>query len=443
MLNDFVDGKIDALIGLATSRSSLVRGIDLPPQRIAYVIFAGVPRMKFRLRLEEFTPMKYLMFLFNIRNIVPQYLRNDIDRIITRLRNLTALNQEQINNLLRSIEEGKELSGFDRYAADTIKEAVELVGKLLNEQNIRKAIEQSNEVGLEYRGGDELYVVIPDVTTYIQGSGRSSRLYVGGVSLGLSVLIVDNERVFNGLVKNLRYRLEDVKVQSITEIDIDDLMKRIRNERELIMNIMLGNIPNQFLEKDPPLKTAFVIVESPTKARTIASFFGVPTRREAGPLVIYEATLGNLYLLITATKGHMWDLIPAAPTDVRNYASILRAEKLIDYYGGVLRAGGSFVPIYGTIKRCPVGGETYTEDVDVCRVHGTKLVDSMDIVNTIRDIATEVDQVMIGTDPDSEGEKIAWDAYMMLRPYVSSIARIEFHEVTKKAIIDAIMNQGQ
>lgn len=175
MLNDFVDGKIDALIGLATSRSSLVRGIDLPPQRIAYVIFAGgVPRMKFRLRLEEFTPMKYLMFLFNIRNIVPQYLRNDIDRIITRLRNLTALNQEQINNLLRSIEEGKELSGFDRYAADTIKEAVELVGKLLNEQNIRKAIEQSNEVGLEYRGGDELYVVIPDVTTYIQGSGRSS-----------------------------------------------------------------------------------------------------------------------------------------------------------------------------------------------------------------------------------------------------------------------------
>ncbi len=436
LLNDFVDGKINVLIGLATSRSSLVRGIDLP-QRIAYVVFAGVPRMKFRLRLEEFTPMKYLMFLFNIRNIVPQYLRNDIDRIITRLRNLTALNQEQINNLLSAIEEGKELSGFNRYAADVIKEAVEIVNKLLNEQNIKKAIEQSNEVSLEYKG-DELYVVIPDVTTYIQGSGRSSRLYVGGISLGLSVLIVDNERIFNGLVKNLRYRLEDVKIQNISEINIDDLMRRIRDERELIRNIILGNVPNQFLEKDP-LKTVFVIVESPTKARTIASFFGVPTRRESGPLVIYEATLGNLYLLITATKGHMWDLIPAAPTDVRDYASILRVEKLIDYYG-VLKAGGSFVPIYSTIKRCPVGGEAYTDDTDVCKVHGIKLVDAMEIVNTIRDIATEVDQVMIGTDPDSEGEKIAWDVYMMLRPYVSSIARIEFHEVTKKAIIDAIMN---
>ncbi|MGC8542411.1 MAG: reverse gyrase [Vulcanisaeta sp.] len=436
VLNDFVEGKLDVLIGLATSRSSLVRGIDLP-QRIAYVIFVGVPRMKFRLKLEEFTPMRYLMFLFNIRNVVPQYLRNDVDRVIARLRNLTALNQEQINNLLRAIEENKELSGFDKYAVDVIKESVDLVNKLISDANIRRAIEQSNEVGLEYINND-LYVIVPDVTTYIQGSGRTSRLYVGGVSLGLSVIVVDNDKIFNGLIRNLRYRLEDVRIQSIDEVNIEDLMRKIRDERELIRNIMLGKIPNQFIERDP-LRTAFVIVESPTKARTIASFFGVPTRREVGPLVIYEATLGNLYLLITATKGHMWDLLPSAPSDARDYMNVLRTNKLIDYYG-VLRVDNNFVPIYGTIKRCPVGGETYTEDIDVCKVHGVKLVDAMDIVNAIRDIATEVDQVMIGTDPDSEGEKIAWDVYMMLRPYVSNIMRIEFHEVTKKAIIDAITN---
>ncbi len=436
VLNDFVEGKLDVLIGLATSRSSLVRGIDLP-QRIAYVIFVGVPRMKFRLKLEEFTPMRYLMFLFNIRNVVPQYLRNDVDRVIARLRNLTSLNQEQINNLLRAIEENKELSGFDKYAVDVIKESVDLVNKLISDANIRRAIEQSNEVGLEYINND-LYVIVPDVTTYIQGSGRTSRLYVGGVSLGLSVIVVDNDKIFNGLVRNLRYRLEDVRIQSIDEVNIEDLMRKIRDERELIRNIMLGKIPNQFIERDP-LRTAFVIVESPTKARTIASFFGVPTRREVGPLVIYEATLGNLYLLITATKGHMWDLLPSAPSDARDYMNVLRTNKLIDYYG-ILRVDNNFVPIYGTIKRCPVGGETYTEDIDVCKVHGAKLIDAMDIVNAIRDIATEVDQVMIGTDPDSEGEKIAWDVYMMLRPYVSNIMRIEFHEVTKKAIIDAITN---
>ncbi len=436
LLNDFVEGRIDVLIGLATSRSSLVRGIDLP-QRITYVVFMGVPRMRFRLKLEEFTPVRYLMFLFTIRNVVPQYLRNDVDRVIARLRNLTALNQEQVNNLLKAIEEGKELTGFDKYAADVIRDAVDLVNKLLGDEGIRKAIEQSNEVGLEYRNG-ELYIIIPDVTTYIQGSGRTSRLYVGGVSQGLSVLVVDNEKVFNGLIKNLRYRLEDVRFQDINEVDIEGLMRRIRDERGLIRDIMLGKIPNQFLERDP-LRTAFVIVESPTKARTIASFFGVPTRREVGPLIIYEATLGNLYLLITATKGHMWDLIPASPLDVKDITRTLQAGKVVDYYG-ILKADNDFVPIYGTIKRCPVGGETYTEDVDVCRIHGVKLVDAMDIVNALRDIATEVDQVMIGTDPDSEGEKIAWDVYMMLRPYVSNIVRIEFHEVTKKAIIDAIMN---
>jgi reverse gyrase len=436
VLNDFVEGKLDVLIGLATSRSSLVRGIDLP-QRIAYVVFVGVPRMRFKVKLEEFTPTRYLVFLFNIRNIVPQYLRNDIDRVIVRLRNLTALNQEQVNNILRAIEEGRELSGFDKYAADVIKDAVDLVNKLLKDSNIRKAIEESGEVGLEYINGD-LYVVVPDVTTYIQGSGRTSRLYVGGVSLGLSILLVDNDKVFNGLIRNLRYRLEDVRLQNINEVNLDDVMSKIRSERELIRNIMLGKIPNQFLERDP-LRTALVIVESPTKARTIASFFGIPTRREVGPLIIYEATLGNLYILITATKGHMWDLVPAAPMDIKDYLSALKLGKVLDYYG-VLKAGNSFIPIYGTIKRCPVGGETYTEDVDYCRIHNAKLIDAMDIVSAIRDIATEVDQVMIGTDPDSEGEKIAWDVYMMLRPYVSSISRIEFHEVTKKAIMDAVAN---
>ncbi|WP_054849384.1 hypothetical protein [Vulcanisaeta sp. JCM 14467] len=62
--------------------------------------------------------------------------------------------------------------------------------------------------------------------------------------------------------------------------------------------------------------------------------------------------------------------------------------KVIDYYG-ILRVSNNFVPIYGTIKRCPVGGETYTEDVDTCKIHGVKLIDAMDIVNAIRDIATE------------------------------------------------------
>ncbi|WP_069806403.1 reverse gyrase [Vulcanisaeta thermophila] len=436
VLEDFLNGKIDVLIGLATSRSSLVRGIDLP-QRIAYVVFVGVPRIRFRVNVEEFTPMKYLMLLFNIRNVVPQYLRNDIDRVIVRLRNISALNQEQLSRILKALENNEKLEGFEAYAADVIKESLDLVNKLLRDPSIRSAIEKSADVGLEYIN-NELYIVIPDSTTYIQGSGRTSRLYVGGISRGLSVLIVDNEKVFNGLIKNLRYRLEDVKLQSIDEVNIDELIREIKSERALIRDIIEGRIPNKFLERDP-MRTALIIVESPTKARTIASFFGVPTRREVGPLVIYEATLGDLYMLITATKGHMWDLIPMAMGEDEELSKIYNG-KVVDYHG-ILRVNNDmFVPVYGTIKRCPRGGETYTEDVSYCKVHNVELIDARSIVDALRDLATEVDQVLIGTDPDSEGEKIAWDVYLMLRPYVNNIMRIEFHEVTKRAIINAIMN---
>jgi len=48
--------------------------------------------------------------------------------------------------------------------------------------------------------------------------------------------------------------------------------------------------------------------------------------------------------------------------------------------------------------------------------------------------------VLIGTDPDSEGEKIAFDLYLGLRLYVSDIRRVEFHEVTRRAILNALAN---
>jgi reverse gyrase len=50
----------------------------------------------------------------------------------------------------------------------------------------------------------------------------------------------------------------------------------------------------------------------------------------------------------------------------------------------------------------------------------------------------EVDEVFIATDPDTEGEKIAYDLYNLIKPYNIEIYRIEYHEVTKRAILQAI-----
>jgi len=65
------------------------------------------------------------------------------------------------------------------------------------------------------------------------------------------------------------------------------------------------------------------------------------------------------------------------------------------------------------------------------------------VVEAIRKLAIEADEIIIATDPDSEGEKIAYDVYLMVKPLVSknkSIKRMELHEITFKAFREGIKN---
>jgi len=64
----------------------------------------------------------------------------------------------------------------------------------------------------------------------------------------------------------------------------------------------------------------------------------------------------------------------------------------------------------------------------------------MEIIKGLREAGYEVDEVFIATDPDSEGEKIGYDLYLLTKPYNTNITRAEFHEVTPKAFTQAISN---
>ena len=437
VIDKFSEGEIDVLIGLATPRSALVRGIDLP-HRVKYVIFVGVPKLRFRLKISEFTPGRYITLFFNLRNIVEdKNLKQEIDRLIVKLRLISNISQTQLDKVLQYIQEGKvnELSGFERYVADIVRKSIEFANKLL--LSIDKEVLRKSDIYMELIDND-LYIVLPDSVTYIQGSGRTSRMYVGGITKGLSIVIVDNEKVFNALVKDLKYRIEEVEFRKFDELNIDEIMKEINEERKFAAKVLKGEIPTQFVEKDP-LKSVLIIVESPTKARTIANFFGRPSIRTIGNLLIYEVTTGNYLIMVTATKGHIWELVPDASNKDLEYIKNAFKIEPYDYYG-VLKVGKNFVPIYNTIKKCPTCGETFTEDITNCLRDNTPLIDSKVIIDVLRDLATEVDMVLLGTDPDAEGEKISWDVYLMLKPYVQDIKRIEFHEVTKKAIFEAISN---
>ncbi len=444
VLEDFSEGRIDVLIGLATARSALVRGIDLP-HRVKYVIFAGVPKLRFRLNVQEFSPGKYVALLLILRNIVEKREeRLQLERLITRLRTLTGIPETQLKKILEAIEQGRdqELSGFEKYAAWVIRSAIEQARQLLSKLT-PEALEKL-DLCLEHEDGT-LIVTLPDTTTYIQGSGRTSRMYVGGITKGLSIVVVDNRKVFQALEHDLRYRIEDFTFRHISEIDLDQLMREINEERARVLKILKGEVQVSDREREL-FKTVLVVVESPTKARTIASFFGRPSLRVIGGLQVYEVSLGNYLLLVTATKGHMWELVPSTPEEDIEYLtlhsqlmSIAKHEDIRDYFG-VVKVSDLFIPVYNIIRKCPRCGETYSHDVDVCPRCGAVLVSSKPIIDALRDLASEVDMVLIGTDPDAEGEKIAWDIYVILRPYVQDIRRIEFHEVTKRAILDAISN---
>ncbi len=129
-----------------------------------------------------------------------------------------------------------------------------------------------------------------------------------------------------------------------------------------------------------------LIVESPAKAKTIGKY------------------LGDDYKVV-ASIGHIRDLPKSN-------------KKAIDIEGG-------FIPHYEISK----GKEK--------------------VVAEIKSLAKKAKEVLLATDPDREGEAIAWHiaeiikddfAKSNLKSHISNIKRVTYHEITKEAIEEALMH---
>jgi DNA topoisomerase I len=138
--------------------------------------------------------------------------------------------------------------------------------------------------------------------------------------------------------------------------------------------------------------TTLVIVESPTKAKTIRNFLPSGYRVEA-------------------SMGHVRDL-PQSTSDVPKEITDKRVREL----GVDVRA--DFDPIY------------LIPD------------DKKKIVKTLRDAMKEATELLLATDEDREGESISWHLLQVLKPKVP-VKRMVFHEITKEAIQAAIKNCRQ
>ncbi|MFI3258728.1 MAG: type I DNA topoisomerase [Rikenellaceae bacterium] len=66
--------------------------------------------------------------------------------------------------------------------------------------------------------------------------------------------------------------------------------------------------------------------------------------------------------------------------------------------------------------------------------------DKKKVVDELKSLASKAKQVWLASDEDREGEAIAWHLTQVLDLDVAQTKRIVFHEITKKAILDAIEN---
>ncbi|CAD5243845.1 reverse gyrase [Thermococcus camini] len=433
-LERFENGEADYLIGSATYYGSLVRGLDMP-HLIRYAVFTGVPKFRFSIDLERPTIYRALGLLSEIMEFLSDEDRKQAERMHARLRRLIRnIPQFELLKIEEALAEGLPIeNGFHNHVLGVFRELVEFLRRVLRDEEVLRRLAEDPFISLKEEGG-KWYIEIPDVRTYIQATGRTSRLFAGGITKGLSVLIVDNEKVFNGLLRQMRWRFTEFKMVPFEELDLDDVLRQIDEDREKVRLVMEGKISAKVKDL---VKSALMIVESPNKARTIANFFGQPSKTRIGDLVAYEVSIGNMMLTILASGGHMFDLVTN-----EGYHGVLVEEK-----DGMLK----FIPVYDTIKRCRDCGHQFVdwEEKGICpRCGSTNVRDALQNVKAMRELAQEVDEILIATDPDTEGEKIAWDIMNVLSPYTPNIKRIEFHEVTRPAIMRAIeeardVNEGR
>jgi DNA topoisomerase-1 len=126
-----------------------------------------------------------------------------------------------------------------------------------------------------------------------------------------------------------------------------------------------------------------VIVESPTKARTIRGFLPKDFRVEA-------------------SMGHVRDL----PNNASEIPAAHKGEKWANL--GV-NTTNAFEPLYVVPK------------------------DKKKVVKELKDALKGADQLLLATDEDREGESISWHLLQLLSPKVP-VKRMVFHEITQEAI---------
>jgi|ECHhosMinimDraft_1075155.scaffolds.fasta_scaffold00027_5 reverse gyrase len=397
-LAELNEGKVDVLVGSANYYGVAVRGID-EPKSIRYVVFYGVPKVRLSLKAALFNPF--------LASSLASTLGLKVDSLTGVL---SSLNPSESQLLKISMWRGDTLSG----KLGEAKRALEELGDAIRE--VLKA--RSKVVGKYFivTGEKEKYVVFPDVVTYIQGSGRASRMLNGKLSFGLAITLVDDFEVYELMRERMRGYTDSFEPIRFEELDLEAVKNEIDSSRKGDGGAELK------------VKSVLIVVESPTKARTISRLFGRPVRRYVGEVPAHETIIVDekssqaMIATVIATRGHVTDLT------LSNIG-----------FHGVENVNGKYRAHFSFLKKCDNCRRILSTEDIVCPYCGHRLsFHSRKVIDALRKLSAEVDEVYIATDPDAEGEKIASDVAAMVGPYNNRIFRMTYHEVTKQGILEAI-----
>ncbi len=400
LLEALKEGKIDIALGLSHLSNPLLRGIDLPFV-LKYVIFVGVPKNLFPLSKEkgeialDETPANLYHLLLNL---LPLFTDEERIKVLSYL-----------NYLKRFLTMKAEILPQYEGLHQKILSIKAFLEEKLRSPSFMEVLNQREDVYLYVDQEGKYYIVVGNAQVYLQGSGRVSRLTVNGLLPGLSIILVDSFKALRSLERRLKFYLgeEAEGFRAITIEEAPQILKKIQEERASLKR------------RTEDFKNYLLVVESPHKAKTIASFFGRPSLRRLNSLWVYEIPLENSLLSVCASLGHVFNLV--------------KKRGIF----GVKQENGHFYPIFDSIKLTKKEGEALVDD-DI--ENSEEIFDKWQIIEDLRRMSYCVDGVFIASDPDAEGEKIAYDLFISLRPFQSWIKRLEFHEITPKALREALKN---
>lgn len=444
IIEKFLKSEYKLLIGVSSPYGLLVRGLDYP-EVIKYCLFYNVPSFTFKIKDINNLPVKMLILLSTILRKYSDFLDKGLP-LISRNSEIRGKVKEEI---IKILEKNK---------------IVEDGGIIVKDDTI----------------------IIPNISSYLQSTGRTSRLYAGGITKGVSFVFDSHENI-NALKNRLEYYGIEINVLNYGEIDKIDYNKLLQEIVESRKKYKSVNVSEDII------KPVLMVVESPTKSKQIGRFFGKPSAFIYNNQIFYEVLTEKNLLIITATMGHVCDL-----TENREYYGV----KVIghnNYEVGIDRDNFNdndnfnnindnfsdnhsnnindknnnfninnknntnnknnnlnnndnnndnkmngkcnylFIPIYGSIKRCLNDGRQFV-DYYVCPIcNGDNYNDSKDRIYNIMKIGSMVNKIILSSDPDNEGEKISYDIYNFTN-FVSNGVRCRFNEITKNAIINGLNN---